>query len=185
MAEMDKVPRKHIWGGVLILVVGFGMAGLAYLTEKFTQTNDNVQFEEQTGNLNLNMLPSLPPEPEATAETGITQTYPQTAQVIWPQDTTLDKTEKSQLQERVVAPIVDYYKENPDTPVTTVVITVNTAADAVKYPFIGQVVFLSGPAKQIKVVQAKDGVSWWKPDCVECRFSPSFSKKYPEIIKQF
>lgn len=96
----------------------------------------------------------------------------------------VSESDKNQLIQKVVNPLIDYYREAGQGKLVLVNISLNTKPNNVDYPFVTEAEFDNG-VKNSFVVERKSGdLSWWIPQCMgPCLLTDDFRAKYPEIIK--
>jgi hypothetical protein len=103
--------------------------------------------------------------------------------VVWEPSGAFPASDKTQLQARVVDPLIDYYKEANQGKLVTVTISVNNQASATTYPYLGQAVLENGGTLGFVIEKPNGQIKWWTPECMgECPLSASFKTKYPEIV---
>jgi len=94
--------------------------------------------------------------------------------------------DKAQLQARVVDPFLDYYAdENGEGYLVSLSISENKFESKTTYPYSGNAIFKNGGTAGFAIMKTGSVISWWQPDCMKCKFSPSFKAKYPEIVKLY
>lgn len=114
-----------------------------------------------------------------------TQT-PAKAVVVFQAEGSISATDKSQLQARVVNPILDYYEQTADdSPVVSLTIEPNTNANKIEYPYLGTIIFANGGNNGFVITKKDGAIAWWVPECMVCVFSESYKAKYPEVVSQF
>ncbi len=89
---------------------------------------------------------------------------------------------EAQLQTKVVAPYIMYYRDMPEHP-RLVSIMLEVQADVAGYPYKAEAIFEGGITNGWLISVSGGNVDWWLPECmVACTFSDAFRAAYPEIV---
>ena len=174
---------------VLVLITTVAIAMAAYIlvqNKKLSSTLDNseISVEISTGpnveNLQLNIedeggQASLPPVQPAP-----------TSVVVFEASGSIPSVDKVQLMERIVEPFVDYYNEHGnERHLVSLSISKNTGASVDLYPYQAKAIFSDGVNSGFLIAKKEGSIDWWLPECMQCVFSPQFSKKYPFVVSRF
>lgn len=100
---------------------------------------------------------------------------------------TFSDAEKQELQSKVLDPFIDwhsYLSINPEDKFVSVLVNKYVEGD-----YLYGITALTGAGGDIQFVHGdmKSGfVPVWVPDCMsKCEFNEAYSKKYPEVIKEY
>lgn len=105
------------------------------------------------------------------------------AVVVFQAEGSIPATDKSQLLDRIVNPILDYYEETADdSPIVSLNIEPNTGTNKNEYPYLGTIIFANGGNNGFVITKKEGSITWWTPDCMICVFSESYKTKYPEVV---
>ena len=89
---------------------------------------------------------------------------------------------QAQIQTRVIAPFILYYRDIPDYP-DLVSVTIQTVPDVPGYPYKAEAIFQTGITAGWLIGVQGGLVDWWLPECMGgCSFSADFRSTYPEIV---
>lgn len=154
----------------LLVVVGIGLAGgLYYFQSQQAKTRSEVMTEQ----------PAVTPTPVLENDMEANQPV-----VVFQAEGAISETDKSQLQQRVVDPIIDYYADLPEGGnILTITVAPNTQESKATYPYTVDAIFDNGVSLGVAIERTADGLAWWYPECMgECPLSGDFRNKYPEIV---
>lgn len=162
-----------------IIIILFGVS--AYLLGQNQKLISEKSKTEATPTPKIPISPTLEPASPSASLDGPT--------IILPSQ------DASQLKKRIVDPYIDYFKDTHKNDVlVSFNISVNTGAGQDQYPYKAQAITANGINEGFLISQtggpASPGslgghIDWWYPDClVKCKFTKSFSSKYPEIVKK-
>lgn len=132
--------------------------------------------------------PTVATQPVAASPSTATtpSAAPSKAVVVFQAEGSISAADKSQLQTRVINPILDYYEETADdSPIVSLTIEPNTNANKNEYPYLGTIIFANGGNNGFVITKKDGAIAWWVPECMVCVFSESYKAKYPEVVSQF
>ena len=162
---------------IIILVTGLTVTGFFALKNKgFTPKADL----SPTPTLVITQTISNPPILSPTITPSPTQenSFP----IVYEAAGSFSASEKNQIQEKVINPFVDYYKDL-DQEIASITISKSTTAG---YPYALSGIFKSGVNNSFLIKASGGIVDWWYPECMgECPFSEEFKTKYSEIISKY
>ncbi len=131
----------------------------------------------------------LLPSPTDTVQLTPTSTPVQAVKtvVVFEAEGAISTEDKSRLQQKVVAPYLDYQRDlNGEGYVISLTISPNIGANKTNYPYQAKAIFKNGGYEGFVVTKDGGGIDWWLPECMgPCPFSANFKAKYPEIIAKF
>lgn len=94
--------------------------------------------------------------------------------------------DKSQIQARIIDPIIDYYAEHPDEgSVVSITIAENPYPSKTTDPYTYKIVLKNGAYSSALISKSGGQISWFGPSCMVCTFSAAYKAKYPEVVKNY
>ncbi len=172
---------------VLLLIVIAGLVGGAYY---YGQQSNQEQVVTK-----IEEIKEIVPVPTASASAQVNDkkmavdsspTPKPTPVVTYEAAGSISDSDKQQLQQRVVNPLVDYYLEHSDeNELVSLTISPNTQASKVQSPYLGQAVFKNGGNSGFVINKNNGQIQWWSVDCMICTFSDAYKQKYPEVVKNY
>lgn len=104
--------------------------------------------------------------------------------VVFESEASFPSSDKSQIQARIVDPVIDYYDIEMDSPAVSIKVKINTAVNKADYPYLFEYILKNGVNGGGVITKTNGQISWWFPECMMgCDLSEEFTSKYPEISK--
>jgi len=184
---------KNISLIILILVVIAGgyilytqQQTITKLSTKIDQTSPSTSLPS-TVDSNQKVVPTVESQQIIPTQHEVpTPTTLQKAVVVFQAEGSIPNLDKSQLQARIINPILDYYEETTDdSPIVSLTIEPNTNANKTEYPYLGTIIFANGGNNGFVITKKEGAIAWWVPECMICVFSDAYKAKYPEVVSQF
>ena len=183
---------KNIFTGLTILIVGFFVAFVAYQNSRTNQStqieNIGIEYEISTptaSQINSNLIPTETAE-LSTASSSATPTPKNTnseTEINIAGEFGIPSYWRSELQKKILNPVVDYYKMHDQGKLNAININTNTQTNRNIYPYIAELVLESGAKIGFVIEKTDSSFKWWTPECLGgCNYSENFATKYPEII---
>jgi hypothetical protein len=170
---------------VLLMVVGAGIAfGAYYFGRGQAVINLDKKKEVAAKPSSLQQEITYPTMSQLAPTIGATGGAEKKTIVTFEAEGAIPVSDKSQLQKKVVDPMVDYYKEANMGELVTLTISVNNQASKTTYPYLGLAVLGNGGNLGFTIEKKGDEIGWWYPECMmKCPLSQSYQTKYPEVAK--
>lgn len=95
----------------------------------------------------------------------------------------LTETEKTILEEKLINPFIDYYKDMPEELISMDIMVPANPGEKYKITAIFQ--YENFTPRQEFIFGAREAdYDYWAPECMnECEFSEAFRAKYPQIVE--
>jgi hypothetical protein len=179
---------KNLLLGVLIIAVLGGGYVLYTQQQKLSELSGKLTSSEPA--------PSVTPTPGANVNQPISASIaPTTAPssspnqkkpvVVFQAEGSIPAQDKSQLQARIVNPLIEYYEETEDdSEVVSITIEPNKQESKDEYPYLATAIFANGGNNGFVISKNDAGIAWWAPECMICVFSDAYKAKYPEVVSQ-
>lgn len=176
--------------GFWLLFIMLILSSVAFGAYWYGQQSDQPQVALNLKSTSPTAQPSnspiaVSPSPSGSPVASPTPTFTQPV-VVFESKGSIPANDLTQLNNRIVNPIVDYYKEHPgEGPVVSLTISPSDKPTKAEFPYLGSIIFKNGGNAGF-VISKKDGeIGWWGPDCMKCTFSAEYKSKYPEITKNY
>lgn len=165
---------------LLVILVGVGLIAGAYYFGQ--QAKAPVVPAPSTSPYTVPSTPT-PSTSEQTASPTPVQTREPV--IVFEAEGSIPAADKSQLETRVVNPLVDYYyKEADQGELLTLTISPNTQPSKTTYPYTGKAILATGANFGFTIEKKNGEISWWFPECLaQCSVSEQYKSKYPEVAK--
>jgi hypothetical protein len=95
-------------------------------------------------------------------------------------------SDKPQIQERIIDPIIDYFAEHPGQGIiASITISTNNNPSKITDPYTYMINLKNSAYESALISKSNGQISWWGPSCMVCTFSDSYKAKYPEVVKNY
>lgn len=188
---------------VLIVLAIALIGGYVFYNSQLVRSENSNQESESAADNNINQLNSSPTPTDELAAAPTTTTTPapataptptptptpasesQHVSVVYDQLESISASEKNQLVERIINPVLDYYAENHDEPdIETLTISPYSDSSAPEFVYTVHINFTNGGYSSFMVIRESGVINWWAPSCMICTFSDGYKTKYPGVVSQ-
>lgn len=171
-------------GNVVILAL-FGIAILLGLGALWFLLSQNVSLKDKLTQ-EVSTLTTPTPTMSVLPTTVVTPTPTPISQVqivvVFESEVNFPANAKTQLQARVVNPLVDYYSMEIKDAAVSVKVKINTGTNKTDYPYLIEYILASGANGGQVVTKTGAEIAWWYPECLSnCNLSAEYKAKYPEV----
>lgn len=189
---------------IILLVLAIALiGGYVFYNKQLMHSENSNQESEDIADTNTNQLNSSPTPTDEPAAAPTTTTTPtpamaptptpaptpasesQHVSVVYDQLNSISASEKNQLVERIINPVLDYYAENHDEPdIKTLTISPHSDPSAPEFVYTINIDFTNGGYSSFLVIREGGEIKWWAPSCMICTFSDGYKSKYPDVVSQ-
>ena len=173
---------------ILLIVVIVGLVGGAYY---FGQRTGQMQQEANEVEVIETKLPATSSPSAQVSDKNLGMATPLATPKATPVITfeaagSIPDSDKQQIQQRIINPLVDYYAEQgEERQLVSLTISPNNQQSKAQSPYLGQAVFKNGGNSGFVINKTNGQIEWWGVDCMICTFSNEYKQKYPEVVKDY
>lgn len=176
-----------ILGGAYLLYIQ--QQSIATLSKKLEQVStapsNNLKLSPAIAEIDANIPAEVNPTNTQPTSQPPTQQPAQKPVVVFLAEGSIPITDKSQLQQRIVNPAIEYYQESSEnSAVVSITIEPNTKESKSQYPYLGTIILANGGNNGFTISKQGGSISWWAPECMVCTFSDAYKAKYPDVVSQ-
>lgn len=178
-----KVDVKTILIGILILLVGVVAAYFAFISDKSNSLQKNESVAEFVPTPTSEIKPSQPIASDS-GQLDSNDNDTNEVKLLIESESTIPGVWRSELQKKIIDPLLDYYEEASENKLVSLTIRINQQANKNFYPYLAEAVFKNESKLSFVIEKNNNSFNWWRPECLDkCAFTKEFSQKYPEIVK--
>lgn len=160
---------------VIVIVLVMSLVGFGYMYMQ----NPNFSKAVPSPVVSSTPLPSDSTVVTASSKPVVEETK---TVVVYETEASFSTSDKSQIQARIVDPLIDYYNMEMDSPAVSIKIKINTAVNKADYPYLFEYILKNGVNGGGVITKTDGQINWWFPECLmSCDLSEEFTSKYPEI----